>query len=73
MRNTAAMRETVRAAARTLAAAYPARAADAIASLTGGAPWPGAAMVWANVERGRATILDGAAPRNHRRAIASWL
>ena len=59
VRNTAAMREVVRAAAQTLAAAYPGRAADAVASLTGTAPWPGAAVVWANVEGGRATILDG--------------
>ena len=34
VRNTAAMRETIRAATRTLAADYPARAAEAIASLT---------------------------------------
>ena len=59
VRNSAAMREVVRSAAHTLAAAYSARAADAFASLTGGAPWPGAAILWANVERGRATILDG--------------
>jgi transcriptional regulator with XRE-family HTH domain len=59
VRNTAAMREVVRAAARTLAAAYPGRAADAVASLAGTAPWPVAAIVWTNVERGRATILDG--------------
>ena len=59
VRNTAAMRETVRAAARTLAAAYPARAADAVASLTADRPWPGAALLWANVEPGQARILDG--------------
>ena len=59
VRNTTAMRETVRAATRTLAAAYPARAADAIAALTADGPWPGAALVWANVERGEARILDG--------------
>jgi hypothetical protein len=59
VRNTAAMRETVRAAARTLAAAYPARATDAIASLASDRSWPGAALLWANVERGEARILDG--------------
>ncbi len=59
VRNTAAMRETVRAAALTLAAAYPARAADAIAALTADGPWPGAALLWANAERGEARILDG--------------
>ena len=60
VRNTAAMRDVVRTAAGTLSAAYPARAVDALASLTGEAPWPGAAMIWANVEGGRARILDGA-------------
>ena len=59
VRNTAAMRETVRAAGRTLAAAYPARSADAVASLGSERPWPGAALLWADVEGGRATILDG--------------
>lgn len=62
VRNTAAMREVVRAAARTLTAAYPARADEAIASLAGDARWPGAAVIWANVEGGRARILD-APPR----------
>ena len=60
LRNTAAMRDTVRAAAQTLSAAYPARVVDALASLTGETPWPGAAIIWANVEGGRANILDGA-------------
>jgi transcriptional regulator with XRE-family HTH domain len=59
VRNTAAMRETVRAAAQTLAAAYPARASDAIAALTADRPWPGSALIWANVERGEARILEG--------------
>lgn len=59
VRNTAAMREVARAASGTLAAAYPARTVDALSSLAGDAPWPGAAIIWANVERGRAQILDG--------------
>ena len=59
VRNTAGMREVVRAASQTLSAAYPARAVDVLASLTGDTPWPGAAMIWANVDRGRARILDG--------------
>lgn len=58
LRNTAAMRDTVRAASRTLSAAYPALAVDTLSSLTGTAPWPGAAIIWANVEGGRAQILD---------------
>lgn len=59
LRNTAAMREVVRAATETMRAAYPSRTADAIASLTGAAPWPGPSVVWMTVERGRATLLDG--------------
>jgi transcriptional regulator with XRE-family HTH domain len=59
VRNTAAMRETIRAAGRTLAASYPARSAEAFASLTGTTPWPGAALIWANVEVRRVRILDG--------------
>ena len=59
LRNTAAMRDTVRAASQTLSAAYPARTVDALSSLAGDAPWPAAAIIWANVERGRAQILDG--------------
>ncbi len=59
LRNSAAMRDVVRAAASTLAAAYPAPCAEAVASLTGPAPWPGPAIVWANVERGSARLLGG--------------
>jgi transcriptional regulator with XRE-family HTH domain len=59
VRNVAAIREAVKASEHTLGAAYPAKAADALASLTGERPWPGAAVLWANVERGRARILDG--------------
>jgi transcriptional regulator with XRE-family HTH domain len=62
LRNTAAMREVVRAASETLGASYPARAADAVASLTGDAAWPGAAIAWMTVERGAARLLD-APPR----------
>ncbi len=59
LRNTAAMREVARAASQTLSAAYPARTVDAINSLAGDAPWPGSAIIWANVEGGRSQILDG--------------
>ena len=55
--------ETSRAIARTyeatLSAAFPARAADALAALTGNAPWPGPAVIWMDVEAGRARLLDG--------------
>ena len=41
-----------------LAAAYPARAADAYASLAGEAPWPGDTLLWCRVEGTQATILE---------------
>src|SRR5262245_14041120 len=59
LRNTTSVREAVKAAARTMDAAYPARAADALAALTGTGRWPGNAILWATVEGGRARILDG--------------
>lgn len=43
VRNTRAMRTVVAENTATLRTAYPARAADAFAALTGAAPWPGAA------------------------------
>ena len=59
VRNTAAMRDAVRAGAGTLAAACPARVEEALASLRGTVPWPGAALIWAAVERGHARLLEG--------------
>ena len=59
LRNTATMRDTVRTASATLAAAYPARTCDAVKALTEDAAWPGAAVAWMTVERGRARLLDG--------------
>ncbi len=59
VRNTAAMREVARAATGTLRAAYPAGSAPAVASLTGTDPWPGSAILWANVAGGRARLLGG--------------
>lgn len=56
------MREAVNAGAATLRAAYPARAADAVAALRNGEPWPGPAIAWMTVEQGRARLLD-APPR----------
>jgi transcriptional regulator with XRE-family HTH domain len=58
LRSTRATREVAKAYEATLAAAYPARSADAFEALRGNAAWPGPAIVWANVERGRAEILD---------------
>lgn len=59
LRSTRETRAVVNAYQATLAAAYPARTADAVAALTGNAAWPGSAIVWARVEAGRAEILDG--------------
>lgn len=42
-----------------LGAAYPARSADALASITGTAPWPGPAIIWCETSLDRARLLDG--------------
>jgi transcriptional regulator with XRE-family HTH domain len=55
VRRTRAAREVAATFAQQLRLAYPAHPADAVAALTGVAPWPGPAMVWA--------VLDGA--RSH--------
>ena len=39
-----------------LASAFPARHADAVAALVGESPWPGPAIVWMRVVRGRAAL-----------------
>ena len=62
LRNTKATRDVVGAAAATFAAAYPAPAAGAVASLREGAPWPGAAIVWMRVDGSETRLLD-APPR----------
>ena len=59
IRSTATNREIVREHERLLAAAYPARAAEARAALTGDRAWPGHAILWADVRGGRARILEG--------------
>ena len=59
LRNTAANREVVRAAAATMGAAYPARAADAVASLRGEVAWPGATLVWVDLRGAASRLLDG--------------
>ena len=66
LRSTEATRAVARAYDRTLVSAFPGKAADAYRALTSdNAPWPGAAILWARVESGRATILD-APPRGIR-------
>ena len=62
LRSTVATRELARTHERTLRDAYPARAADALASLRGDAAWPGAAIVWMRVIGARAWLLPGPPP-----------
>lgn len=59
LRSTRLTRDIATAYGATLAAVYPARAADALEALRGKAAWPGAALVWMHVAAGRATIMDG--------------
>lgn len=59
LRSTSATRAVARSFEATLAAAYPAKTADAVAALRSENTWPGPAIVWARVENGRAEILDG--------------
>ena len=59
LRRTRASRQTAVDYAAQLRVAYPAHPDDAIASLTGTTPWPGAAMAWAVVERGQARLVPG--------------
>lgn len=58
LRSTAATRELAERFGTTLAAAYPARADAAYAALTRpGVPWPGSAILWADLRGGTATIM----------------
>ncbi|MEO8469658.1 MAG: helix-turn-helix transcriptional regulator [Chloroflexota bacterium] len=58
VRSTVTTRAVARQLAATLSAAYPARAADAFDALTeGDRAWPGAAILWARLEAGRAELL----------------
>jgi transcriptional regulator with XRE-family HTH domain len=59
LRSTRATRRLANLYQATLAAAFPARAADAVAALTGDASWPGPAIVWMELEDSRARLLDG--------------
>ncbi len=65
LRSTRATREVATAFEATLRAAFPARTAHALEALLGRSAWPGPAIVWARVEGGKATILEGA-PRGIR-------
>ncbi len=59
LRSTVELRELASTYAETLRAAYPARAVDALASLTGTDPWPGAAIVWVHVHGREARLMEG--------------
>jgi hypothetical protein len=58
LRSTRATREVVNRFVETLRTAYPAPAEAVHAAVTGQAPWPGAGLLWANVDRGVVRILD---------------
>lgn len=58
-RRTRATRQVASEFSRQLRVAYPAHPDDAVASLTGAHPWPGAAVAWMTVERGSARWTSG--------------
>lgn len=58
LRVTSANRRVAATYADILGAAYPARSADAYGSLTGIAPWPGAAIVWCEASGETARLLS---------------
>jgi hypothetical protein len=59
IRSSKSMRELARTYEASLSAEYPARTRDIHQSLTtAAAPWPGAGIIWATFEGGRARILD---------------
>jgi transcriptional regulator with XRE-family HTH domain len=57
VRRTRASREVAAAFALQLRLAYPAHPADAIAALTGVAPWPGPALVWVALDGTRSHLV----------------
>ena len=59
VRWTRANREAVAAARRQLRDAYPTDPIDALESLGSLAPWPGPAMLWARIDRGRSELVAG--------------
>ncbi len=58
LRSTAPNRAVVAEYQDLLRVAYPARARDTLASLTTGAPWPGASLLWCEADGSRARLLD---------------
>jgi transcriptional regulator with XRE-family HTH domain len=57
VRRTRSNVETARAFERQLLVAYPAHPDDALAALTGDRPWPGPAMLWAQVDSAGVRLL----------------
>ena len=64
VRDTRATRQVVHEFRRLLRGAYPADASDALASLSGAAPWPGPALLWAVRQEG--------AGEHYRIAARAW-
>jgi hypothetical protein len=62
LRSTIATRELAVSFEKTLAAAYPARAADILESIAGVAPWPGAGILWVRVDGKRTHVMDAPPP-----------
>ena len=50
-------RAVVEAARRLLREAYPANPRDALDAISGTATWPGPALLWARIDRGRSELV----------------
>jgi transcriptional regulator with XRE-family HTH domain len=59
VRRTRATRAVATEFGRQLRVAYPAHPDDAVAAITGTAPWPGAAMIWVVEQAGRVRFAAG--------------
>jgi transcriptional regulator with XRE-family HTH domain len=59
VRRTRATRHIAATFANQVRAAYPAHPDDALASLTGAAPWPGAALIWSVIDARGARLVGG--------------
>lgn len=57
VRRTRATRAVAEGVARQLRIAYPAHPDDALAALTGTAPWPGPSLIWAVLDGGGARLV----------------
>jgi transcriptional regulator with XRE-family HTH domain len=66
VRSTRATRAVARDHPELLRSLYPEPAREVRAALTTGAPWPGAGLLWATVEGGRARLLPTAGLRGSR-------